>query len=1052
MASVLINDYTGTDISYKEYLITTPVDASYMYNILMGYNYETNELLMSINGVETVVGIFPINELNSTDNYRLVFTIEYNDLNNSIIPYSFYFNFGEDNNLYGDSNSSLNPFLVVLPRPTIDLSVITSLENPANISINWVSDAVDSVYLRVTNPASVVIYEQSGLLANGSIDLSGLGHGNYTAYAIAYNEPLIYGTDELDFKVEGSIYSNIINERGILGFIEKRDLIYKLSLGVNTTETDISQIIENFTGTNGCYAGKFRWGPCLEATRVSNEFTLRRTFGTPSNNIDNKIDYHVAAQFLEYSKKLDVVRLASKTADGYLNTNSTSTVYFNNLQRYTDNEPAVTILNDMHYTFLNSGNLTNNTFIARYPGDYGNNIGVSFTANNLNVADIEHKYDINISDIKNRFYFSRGNVVYYKRDITTQSARSLFDINDFISIDYVFYRIKDIKLDDSNGRVISTEITNQGFNYTTPPIVSFIGGDGSNVSAKANLKKSGSIKSVDIVYEGEGYTEGTYPLSFTIGTGATGTITFDINGSIESVDITGGGIGYTDKTEITFDAGNPSIKGRISPIIGYSIESITILNGGINYTVPPTIEFTGDGDEAEATAYVGLVDDILFDRLYDGGMSSGYLHSIDNTLINSFMKKWRWANVIGNMPLLDHIHIVVFDSTGNITGIKNSILEKYENVSLISEEKTNIGLSNYWVNRVNTLSEYIRIGMKDILSIPLFITHGDISIQTNNLDWISNYVQLVGGNDAFEEMGLDDDMEAYDLFKDPEQCDAPILIGNYRCMHTVNNLPNYVLANYLIDITSRRKDSMAFLSCRRESVVNNPNKEMRDVLKDASFITSSSYAEMDSGWKYIHDKYNDNYVWIPTSGDHAGCYARTDNIRDFWASSAGELYGLFKNTKKIAFNPNEVQRDRLYNNRINPIVSFPNIGAIILGDKTLLSTVSSFNRIPTRRLFISVEKTIETASLVNLFEYNDIISRTQIRTILEAFLGEVKSKRGISDYRIIIDETNNTPAVIASGGFKGRILIRPNYSISFVELNFSQVNSIITFEDAMQLL
>jgi phage tail sheath protein FI len=219
------------------------------------------------------------------------------------------------------------------------------------------------------------------------------------------------------------------------------------------------------------------------------------------------------------------------------------------------------------------------------------------------------------------------------------------------------------------------------------------------------------------------------------------------------------------------------------------------------------------------------------------------------------------------------------------------------------------------------------------------------------------------------------------------------------------------------------------------------------VIDYRNLLRSTSYAVLDSGYKYQYDKYNDVYRWVPLNGDTAGLCVRTDNTRDPWFSPAGFNRGQIKNVVKLAFNPDKADRDQLYKNGINPVVNFPGQGVVLYGDKTLLAKPSAFDRINVRRLFIVLEKAIATASKFTLFEFNDEFTRASFRNLVEPFLRDVQGRRGIYDFRVVCDDTNNTPEVIDRNEFRGDIYIKPARSINFIQLNFVAVRTGVEFEE-----
>jgi len=290
---------------------------------------------------------------------------------------------------------------------------------------------------------------------------------------------------------------------------------------------------------------------------------------------------------------------------------------------------------------------------------------------------------------------------------------------------------------------------------------------------------------------------------------------------------------------------------------------------------------------------------------------------------------------------------------------------------------------------------------------------------------------------------------AYDKFKSAEDVDISLLLQGKARGSAGNHYAQ--LANYLIDnITSVRKDCVAFISPDRSDVVQNSGKdEVDDIIQFRNALTSTSYAVLDSGYKYQYDKYNDVYRYVPLNGDVAGLAVRTDTVRDPWYSPAGFSRGQIKNVIKLAYNPGKAERDLLYKNDINPVVTFPGQGTILFGDKTLLGAPSAFDRINVRRLFIVLEKTIARAAKSLLFEFNDEFTRAQFRNIVEPFLRDIKGRRGIYDFKVVCDSTNNTQQVIDNNEFVGDIYVKPARAINYIQLNFVAVRSGVEFSEVV---
>jgi hypothetical protein len=385
----------------------------------------------------------------------------------------------------------------------------------------------------------------------------------------------------------------------------------------------------------------------------------------------------------------------------------------------------------------------------------------------------------------------------------------------------------------------------------------------------------------------------------------------------------------------------------------------------------------------------------------------------------------------------DELHIVVVDEDGAFSGIAGTVLEKFSFVSKASDAKNSDGSSNYYKNVLNAQSKYV-----------WWMDHP--STTGTGLEWGSAAASggykdagftasLTGGIDAAPAAG--DIQTGYDLFANKELVDVSLLLtGNHAVA-----VAQHVIDNVVLD----RLDCVVFLSPPLAAVQNNAGDEATDVVayRNTTLDRSTSYAVMDSGWKVQYDKYNDTYVNIPLNADTAGLCARTDQTNDPWWSPAGFNRGGIKNCVKLLFSPNQTDRDTLYKNGINPVVSFPGQGVVLYGDKTLLAKPSAFDRINVRRLFIVLEKAIATAAKFQLFEFNDVFTRAQFKSLVEPFLRDVRGRRGIYDFRVVCDETNNTGEVIDRNEFVADIYIKPAKSINFIYLNFIATRTSVSFEE-----
>lgn len=414
-----------------------------------------------------------------------------------------------------------------------------------------------------------------------------------------------------------------------------------------------------------------------------------------------------------------------------------------------------------------------------------------------------------------------------------------------------------------------------------------------------------------------------------------------------------------------------------------------------------------------------------------------------------------WAHTRGVYG--DEINLVIVDSTGNISGIPNTILERYEGVSRFAAAKNDDGSTNYIRERLNSGSNYIWIGTTFAITGEEYITD-DLDVETKTVASVGS-----GGGHAFE-YGSDgetpnagdffsaDGTKGYGLFLDAEQVDISlILLGAPEGAGDGDAVHNTLATSIVQDIAEIRKDCIAFVTAPYALIFDQSTatEKVTDLITWRKLVwnVSSSYAVLDSGWKKQYDPYNDKYRWVPLNGDMAGLCARTDSERDPWYSPAGLNRGQIKRVVKLALNPNKTQRDELYQVGINPIVAFPGQGTVLFGDKTALAKPSAFDRINVRRLFIVLEKAIATASKFQLFEFNDEFTRASFISLVEPFLRDVQGRRGLHDFKVICDSTNNTPEVIDSNRFVADIFIKPARAMNYMTLNFIATRTGVDFSE-----
>ena len=533
-----------------------------------------------------------------------------------------------------------------------------------------------------------------------------------------------------------------------------------------------------------------------------------------------------------------------------------------------------------------------------------------------------------------------------------------------------------------------------------------------------------------------------------------------------------------------------SIRGNVA--VG---DIITVSGSGTDYTV---LGFSGGVSGGNAIQRAAL-------SLGAGGFSgpdahenetAGYrailvtpdIDTLDLTVGLTATVKWAHSGNFDRFPdtstdaakfgiINDEVQIVVIDSGGKWTGTPGTVLERFE-ASKARDAKKFDGSSNYYVNVINERSKYIWWGdhPADVLVQASGISgaNGVVVADDQGIKWGDDFVAVQSQDgthsssgptfdslmrnfysvmDGGADLGTAENLNSttnnaglytngYDLFQDAETVDCSLLVSGPA---------QATLAGKLVDLAEARKDCVAFLSPLRSDCVGTTALTTKvDNIVDYYNNTlnkSSSYGVFDSGWKYQYDNHNDVFRWVPLNGDVAGLCARTEFSNDAWFSPAGYNRGTISNVVKLAVNPRKAHRDKLYKNNVNPVVSFPGEGTILFGDKTMQRKASAFDRINVRRLFIVLEKAISTAAKFFLFEFNDQFTRQQFKSTVEPFLRTVQGRRGITDFRVVCDESNNPGDVVDRNEFVADIFIKPARSINFIQLNFVAVRTDVAFEE-----
>ncbi|CAB4133470.1 tail sheath protein [uncultured Caudovirales phage] len=441
--------------------------------------------------------------------------------------------------------------------------------------------------------------------------------------------------------------------------------------------------------------------------------------------------------------------------------------------------------------------------------------------------------------------------------------------------------------------------------------------------------------------------------------------------------------------------------------------------------------------------YPGALGNSLTVSVIDAGAAASFASwNINGISVSSYFTSapntsTQVANAGG---LYDQMHVIVMDTGGAISGTKNTVLEVFPFLSKATDADDSLGNSNYYKNYIFNNSKYIQA--IDPVSYATTSTTWGTPMAGTTYVTVTSPTTLALVNGADDKPTEANTQSGFAYFASSDEVDVQlVLTGDVSA-----NVQQYVIDN----VANARKDCIAFISPPSSAVINQAGSEVSNIVAwNTSLSRSTSYAFADSGWKYMFDKYNNTYRFVPLNGDTAGLCVYTDSIRDAWWSPAGFNRGQLKNVVRLAWNPSKAQRDSIYAIGVNPVCTFPGNGVILYGDKTLQTLPSAFDRINVRRLFIVLEKAISLASKYSLFEFNDEFTRAQFVALVTPFLRDIQGRRGIYDFRVVCDETNNTPNVIDSNQFVGDIYVKPARSINFIQLNFVAVRTGVNFSEVV---
>jgi hypothetical protein len=802
-----------------------------------------------------------------------------------------------------------------------------------------------------------------------------------------------------------------------------------VSPGVKVREVDLTVgRIDAVNDQVGAIAGPFARGPIGVPVLVETEQDLLNTFGKPQNT-DGQYEYWMtASSYLSYGGTLRVIR----SDDGNLvnaHAGVAGTVLSLKIKSQEDYANSYSAASDWHYAARESGSWSNKlkictidsaadqrVSIGTFGLDVGYGITCGFTTSYADPVD---------GTVKSFTGFTKG--------IITQINNGSVDVK-ILS-----------RTENATGTAVAVEYTESGLNRVQSQI------DGEKSTYWQVFNNVGTATSLEKFR-----------------------ITNDVTVSLGSTELLTNNteVGSRIKAETVTFPGDlvQTLNGTLSArVVGFDTGKIildTASPAGFAATTL-VVRYTRDAVDQTDDNGEGLLPEASYHKVTD--WYDEQTLGLENSTVY-------WKNVAPRPGTSqysesrngknDEMHVVVVDDNGSVSGVSGNILEKFTNLSKATDARITPSENIYYKNYIENNSNYLFAGAVDSLVSPQFTTLTGFTVTSGgSLTWgqeASGTAFGLAGNKTYT---LDNGanygatngyaptlasvISSYTVLENPAEYDVNFLIQGPSGGSTL--FESQAKANKLIAIANGRKDCVAVISPHRSGVVNvtNPETQTNNITQFYDSITSSSYAVFDSGYKYMFDRFNNQFRYIPLNGDIAGLMARTSINNYPWFSPAGAQRGVINNAIKLAYNPTQAQRDLLYPKRINPVIFSPGSGIILFGDKTGLSYASAFDRINVRRLFLTVEDTIQTAARSQLFEFNDALTRSNFVNIVEPYLRDVKAKRGITDFLVVCDETNNTPDVIDANQFRADIFIKPARSINFIGLTFVANRTGVSFEEVV---
>ena len=806
---------------------------------------------------------------------------------------------------------------------------------------------------------------------------------------------------------------------------------FQLSPGVAVVEKDFSSIVPAVSSSVGAFAGSFAWGPVLQPVTVSSENVLVQQFGKPNDS--NFTSFFSAANFLSYANNLLLVRADSTNGKNAVSspTGGLATVTVNSAgsgYSSTAAAPAVTVSapdqtggTQAAVSVTLSGGAITAVAVTSGGSGYTTAPAVNITATSGSGAT----FTINMLTPSISGVAISGTGGQFTCTATTLSVGNLIAISGTLSgsgtitgyTNPTTYKVSAIT---GSGSSVT------GFTLTTTTDVAIVTTAGTTTGLTFGSSSNRSVDTVTVSEGGSGY-KGTVTAAFSAGNAVAGAVTVAAS-TITAATITTAGTGYSAAPTITVAAppsGSTATLNRTISTAGVKIRNSEHYLSSFSTGAAVTGEF--------AAKFPGALGNSLKVSYADSATFATWTYKSE---FDAAPGTSTYAAGVGGAD--DEMHIIVIDEDGDWTGTPGTVLEKYAFVSKAGDAKKPDGTNNHYKDVINANSDYI--WWTDYPSGSDWGTSA--SGNTFTLLVSAGSFSLSGGVDDYT-MSAGQQQTAYALFANAELYDVSLLIAGKA---------NSATAKIIADLAQTRADCVAFISPQDNStgdvIIGNSSTETDAIVTFRNAVNViHSYAVIDSGYKYQYDRYNDKYRYVPLNADVAGLCARTDYTNDPWFSPGGYNRGQIKNVVRLAHNPDKTNRDTLYKAGVNPVVSFPGQGIVLFGDKTMQTKPSAFDRINVRRLFIVLEKAIATAAKFQLFEFNDSFTRAQFKNLVEPFLRDVQGRRGIIDFRVKCDDTNNTGEVIDRNEFIADIFIKPNRSINYITLNFVAARSSANFTE-----